>query len=999
MAGEEPRVAQAYIDIQARKGDRFREQVRTIGEEYGHEAGGAGGKGFDTEFAKQTTGPTSRRHRQEEGRQLGDVLGTALGATAGRHAAALTRAAMKVELRAAAREAGIAERAAAVQARAAEREAKQAQRTLAAEARAAARQVKAAERAAVQAEAAYKARMARIQSLGDKVAGGISRPLVGGSGIVGRLTSVAGVGATAASLSGLGSVTAGTVSAVTALSGLAGPLGAGLAAAGVGAGTLAIGLHGVSDAIADSGDLDKFNEDIKGLSPNARDFARTVRGLRGDLGDLKNSVQDGLFAGLDDDVQNLADRYLPLAERGLTRVSRALNGGARDIAAFLDTKGAQNQVSGIFDDIGASAEKLRPAIQPATRAFLDFIDAGSDELPGIADDITNLSNRFSTFISDAKDSGDLKTFFQGGVDAAGDLLDVGKNVGRVFGGLFSAGATGDSSGLKTLADITDRIADQVNKPEFQAGLKDFFGAIRDAGDSVGDSLPDVADALVALEPAAAKFVRGSGTALADIMEDAASAAEDLAPFLNSLGTAFQSVAPHAGELLTAFLLLKGGLLGLKVADSLLTGYDTLAGRLDRVGTAAKNAKSGLGGVRGVVGGLGAATAVVGVAALADALGGLVGQIGVTKQPTDDLTTALQGLGSTGKLGKAGLDLFGQGVGPFHRDAKDAADALDQFSVAADTAFGNSISSRVDRALDFGGSLGRIQSLAKQLDPALQNLAKTQEDVSVKAFERFSTSLIDAGASVEDIQALFPGFSSRLRDAGLTVDDATGKVVVLSGALKGLPASKTVRVNAEGMTDATARAYALSQLLRRLPTNKVVTVTTVFHKVGREPGSFGNGLGVYATPKDGGFVDRASGLRKADGGYLNPRLGAPRQDNIPLLVSGGEFVMNAYATSQPGVLDLLRRINTENRLPKSLATGGVASAAAVGISDLSASRTRRQDIRVDVPVRDSAPSTARLHPDDIAALGRVLAGAVREQKVVLSTGELTGAVMRQAGRQW
>jgi hypothetical protein len=210
----------------------------------------------------------------------------------------------------------------------------------------------------------------------------------------------------------------------------------------------------------------------------------------------------------------------------------------------------------------------------------------------------------------------------------------------------------------------------------------------------------------------------------------------------------------------------------------------------------------------------------------------------------------------------------------------------------------------------------------------------------------------------------------------------------------IPSRKSTRFSTPGMTAASALAAEYARTLKRLPTNKVVTVTTRFFQVGKEPGSFGNGLGVYRAA--GGFVEP---LRRAPGGLVDPRLGAPRQDNVPLLVSGGEFVMNAFATAQPGVLALLRKINAENRYPQKLANGGQVRAAA-GLNDITASAparmTRIENIAAapapSAPVGDMANAIAE-------AVAAAVAREIRGLRVVMQDGVLAGSVSREMGRSF
>lgn len=148
---------------------------------------------------------------------------------------------------------------------------------------------------------------------------------------------------------------------------------------------------------------------------------------------------------------------------------------------------------------------------------------------------------------------------------------------------------------------------------------------------------------------------------------------------------------------------------------------------------------------------------------------------------------------------------------------------------------------------------------------------------------------------------------------------------------------------------------------------------------------------------GGLISSTGAVRRASGGFVNPRLGGPRQDNVPLLVSGGEFVVNAFATAQPGVLSLLRKINASNQMPKKLANGGqVAGRVSAGFGDLSSSQPARIERMSTIPVA-AAPASSGLTRDD---LDYILAGferIQRQQRIYLDSGAIAGSVLKEAGR--
>jgi hypothetical protein len=940
-----------------------------------------------------------------------------------------------------------------------------------------------------------------------------------GGGITTGLKGLSLIGGGAAGLAALGPAMTGAAAAAVQLSGAFGLLPGAASAAALGVGTLKIGTLGVTDAIeASSKGAKEYKESLKGLSSSARHFVDAVVDQKDAAKELQKSVQGRLFQNLGQDVRDLSDRYLPVLERKLSGVAGVFNVTARSVAKFLDSDDRSGQLERILTNDTRAMRNLGTAAKPVVAALLDLTEVGSSFLPGLADDAAASITNFAKKVQAAKDDGSLREYFQGGIDAAGDLIDAVEGAGRIVAGVFSAGGAANAAPLETFADGLNAIADVVNGSGFQAGLTDLFNAISDGGQAVFAVLPDVGDALVALEPAIAAIVRGSGAGLASTLESAASVAEDLAPALTLLAGGFEKVAPAIGPVVIGLIAFKGALKGLALAEAGLDFVTLLPGRLAKVGVQAKAAQASLIGMRGALATLGIAGVVVGLAALERGLQSALGKMAVGKVDTAGLATSLKGLGTSGELGSTGLDLFtNHGLFGLKSGVDSTGEALERFQNSAKAAFGDSLSEKLGRLQNGGLALEKTKDRAQQLDGALASLAKTDPGAAAASFQKLTDGLpTDVLAKVN---ALFPEYAAAAKAAGATSGTAAGQVTQLTTSLSGLqsqvstaasavlgsrdaargyeaaldaasdavtrngqtlkigtaagrdnsaaldaiaaagiqvanqfkgdgpaaqakfrsslqqtrddlytaarrfglskdaahayadqlikiPPKATTQVSAPGLATATRNAYSYQEALDKLPHRKVTNVETHFFNYGSPPGTFGNGLGVYKNspqkPMTGGLIDPQTFQRRNYGGLVNPRLGAPRQDNVPLLVSGGEFVMNAWAMKAPGVESLLRYINTANRLPDKLrqvsgyASGGkVASFGAAGMSDLSASQPARiqRTVISQAPAESSAPGYARIHPDDLAVLAAL---ANRPMYVRLDDGTVAGSVVRNGG---
>lgn len=1081
MAGEQARVASAYIDIKARKAFANAE-LRRMGEEAGEEYR----KGFDKAADKGLTGSKGRHAAQ--GKQVGADIGDAAGKEAGARTSK-----------------GIAEGLAKSRSRRV-RDGEQVGEDLG-DGASRGFGSRFLSRLRVTSATAGKVLESDVYKGLDK---GFKRGLIGGRGIFSKATSLTGITALISSASGLGTVLAGTAGAAVALSGAVGLLPGVLAGAGIAAGALRIGLMGVGDAISDSGDPEKYAAALKQLSPAAQSFTRAVVKLKPELKDLRREVQDGLFRGADREVERLGARYLPILSRGLRETTQAFGRGRASVAAYLDTAQTASTVTGILDDTSKASGRLSTAFTPFVASFLDIASVGASFLPDLTSKLAGAADRFAAFTSTTRGSGAMREFFQDGIDAVGDFGNALKGAGRILAGVFSAGGGPNTSALETLGVLLNRVADQIGRPEFQQGLGRFFAAISSAGDAVGAALPRVGDALVALEPAISNLVRGSGSAFASILTSVSAAAVAVAPTLNVLSRIIAGIAPVAGPVVLVLLAFKAALLAFKAAQ-------TTADVLGRVGLAMRSTGDAAGQATGKTDrfrrslnlgtkAVGAFTAVtIGQQIFGQFTDGADASVVKVGKLTDALKKFQSGqdAGQVGILGKNFADLgkqLDQAAGPgLIRRLEDMQGKVASLLTKGLTGGKSDGSGKggffsIDTGVSSAGGK-QATELAKSLretDAYLSSLVSGGNGQAAAAlFAKLNQAAIAGGAGVGELASRLPAFTSALAASGGSVDATTGKVTGLRKSLQQLSSETDAYANKTLAANDSARGYqaALDSAREAVKRNgESLDITT---GKGRENSAAldaiaqsgielakqfaGDGpnaqarfresltatrgdlirAGVrfglskeaarryadqilkipsrastrIATPgadaalaKIGSLIAQSNRIngrvytftyrqvfetegrrdeawaRKASGGLIDRRLGGPRQDNVPLLVSGGEFVMNAFATSQPGVLALLKKINASNQMPQTLASGGqVVGRASQGMGDLTASAPARM-VRIE---NSRTPAPGQATTVDADAIGAAVAAAVgrelRKLSVRLDSGAIAGAVLTEGGR--
>lgn len=388
-----------------------------------------------------------------------------------------------------------------------------------------------------------------------------------------RASQITLIGAGAgAALAGITSLTTGVLAfgaAVGQASGVAGLLPAGLATVAAGAGTAALAVRGLGDALENLDDPEALAEAMDDLAPSAQAFVRAIERARPAFDDMQLSVQQRAFAGLGSTLDRLGAAYLPRAERLFGRVADSMNRAARESAAYLTSSEGLGRSDRLVTNLGRAWDGLADAAKPAVAAMLGLTAVGSDFLPRMTDRVAELSTRFAEFIRDAEQSGRLTQYFEDSISTAGQLGRILADVGRGLGNVFSAANESGAGLLDRIEQITQAFEDWTASIDGQDTLGEFFTAMEKTSAAVLPVIgelasviattlaPVLADIATAVGPGAVEFIRGFGEALQNAgpgLTDFASAFGDL---LSSAGSALPAAGDAVGVLASALGTLVG----------------------------------------------------------------------------------------------------------------------------------------------------------------------------------------------------------------------------------------------------------------------------------------------------------------------------------------------------------------------------------------------------------------------------------------------------------
>ncbi|MFE0329076.1 hypothetical protein ACFW08_20285 [Streptomyces sp. NPDC058960] len=382
--------------------------------------------------------------------------------------------------------------------------------------------------------------------------------------LTGALSSLGGFGATFGKVAaGIGTIVPAAAGVVTTLEQVAPAAGVavtGLAAVQLASGAVKLAAVGMEDALSaalDPSKADKFDEALKKLSPNAREFARTVRDMGPALREVQQSVQDRVFKGLADQLERTGKSVLPVLRTNLLSAGGALHDMASGVlsagkeladsgtlgkALGSASKGLHN-LSGIPKVVVTSLGQIAAAAGPS---FERLTAAAAKGAKGIGD---KLSAAFK--------SGAMQKAIEHALDLLGQLMDVGGNVVKIIGNIFGAVPAGGGGLIGILKDITGELAKITASKEVQSGLRSLFSVMGTLGKTVapllGQALAAIAPVITALGPPVETLIRSLGAGLSPIIVALGPVLQAAARAVGALIVAVSPLLPVIGQLIAALL--------------------------------------------------------------------------------------------------------------------------------------------------------------------------------------------------------------------------------------------------------------------------------------------------------------------------------------------------------------------------------------------------------------------------------------------------------------
>lgn len=644
------------------------------------------------------------------------------------------------------------------------------------------------------------------KKLGGRMSKGIADGFVQAGAKVGKLLTIGGAAAPA--IGALGASLSAAAAGGTALAGALGPAAAAgaatyvdvLAAAAQGTQVFKFATAGLTDALAGNKDA------LKKLTPDGRALVKTLSGLKPEMEGVRRAAQSGLFPGLEDATQRLAEDFLPLLRKAARQTGNELGGLAVDAGKLADsgpwrqdfaTATKANAVNlGLMGHVSLSladaARSLYITALPVTRAFLKWADGAAQAVDKMVQ-----ANRAS---------GDLDRFWQ---RAMKNGAQFGRILGDVGGALFNVFKIGSSpTGTRLLDSVetmTKDFREWTSSASGAATIAKWFAQGRDNLQAMGRLLDSVLGGVSKL---------GAGAQLAPLIDQITK--EFIPPVMEFLHNASASGA--LSSLVTAVSQVAQVFADLSANDSSLKAFAVTLGAVARAARFIIENVPGAGAALGaffVVVGATQALKLVGLGpamkAIATGISG-AGRASVVAGPqvggfVKNVETASTGKGLTGGLGRFTQFLggpwtlaLGAGIGILgvfaakHAASKAKVDSLTASLDAETGAITGATRAQVADTLQKSGALQAAQSLGLNLrdvtDAALGN-RKAQHAVTLATEDarQAAVRLRDQGdlsvAGLFEVNQATNKVKNAISGSSGAMDKARADAARLRGALSGL----------------------------------------------------------------------------------------------------------------------------------------------------------------------------------------------------------------------
>jgi phage-related protein len=325
--------------------------------------------------------------------------------------------------------------------------------------------------------------------------------------------------------------------------------------------TLKVAMIGVEEAISAAFDPDaspeEFAEALERLSPEARDFATSLKALSGPLDEIRRSIQDEVFRNFGDVIDRAGKTVLPRFGEAARVIGEQLNEMGHQAATAAVDLGESGAFGTAINGSIIGLRNLERVPAQVVTAFGQIAAAAAPAFQRVTSAAGKAFDRISEGLSDAFESGALEDAID---QAVANLAQFGRVLGNIFegiGNIFDAVAADGEGLFSVMETLSEAFRDLTADTGFQDALRALSEVMASLAKTAAPLLIDafkiIGDVIVALEPAIQPLIRVLGEALGKVLEALGPVLVDLARVFGELVIALLPFVELAGELIAAVL--------------------------------------------------------------------------------------------------------------------------------------------------------------------------------------------------------------------------------------------------------------------------------------------------------------------------------------------------------------------------------------------------------------------------------------------------------------
>lgn len=282
----------------------------------------------------------------------------------------------------------------------------------------------------------------------------------------------------------MGAIVTAIVGAIQAVNGLSAALVAVpplVAAIGLQVATVAIAFDGVGEAMSkafDAKNAREFQEAVKGLTPAAQDFVKSMIPVRDMFNDLKKIIQESFFQGLDNSIAPMLRSLIEITKGPFAQLARTMGEFFAQLADFFDSKVFATFVTTIFPATARWLQSFGPVFVTLLEALTRMATVAIPFLEKLGALLNKVLLKVADKINQAVEDGSLQAWLD-------DMLETLKTLAGVFGSIIvfvkefigAIDKAGGNKALEKIGEFFGRLAFFFASP---VGVKALEGIINTA---------------------------------------------------------------------------------------------------------------------------------------------------------------------------------------------------------------------------------------------------------------------------------------------------------------------------------------------------------------------------------------------------------------------------------------------------------------------------------------------------------------------------------------